>query len=277
MAKPKKTVILLWGLPGSGKSFYANSLLGDSDRYIPREQQYYKINIDQKVSQWKGKLRIPKIAEETVSGFYGNRYIILDGLITTNEGAKKFLDAIREMAPAKYDVEYKVVWWEKDIEACLHNDRGRRHIDSQQSIRHLPFEIPSPEQLCIPADCIEKQTIVRKPMSHILVEEQLDMSVNDGKLKSATWSLGGSSGDSSGSWHTPPDAQPSFKEFDELLEKICPTITFLQYKKLFAETVTTESQYHSDYYGGGERTANFICDVEKLYTLLVGMGLVKKE
>ena len=53
-------------------------------------------------------------------------------------------------------------------------------------------------------------------------------------------------------------------------------ITFLQYKKLYANCVTVEERSSSDYYSN-TREAFHRCDLEKLYNMLNDMGIYKVE
>jgi hypothetical protein len=101
---------------------------------------------------------------------------------------------------------------------------------------------------------------------------------NDDKqyLCSDTWSLGGESwsydGEPAGS--IMPEPQPaSFKEFDDLLLKVCPDIAFMQYKKLYNETVTIKTKDDSDYYSK-EIVAFYSCDITKLYGIMRELSLI---
>ena len=70
-----------------------------------------------------------------------------------------------------------------------------------------------------------------------------------------------------------PEKQPqSFTEFDDLLEKYCPGISFLTYKKLYNECVTIEDGYENDYYGGTQYYSVYCCNLELLYEMLKGRG-----
>jgi hypothetical protein len=99
--------------------------------------------------------------------------------------------------------------------------------------------------------------------------------VNGKYLESQSWCLGGKSYDWHGSEHYLSAENPlNFDEFDELLEKICPQITYLQYKKIYAKCVTMEERSASDYYTQA-REGFWKCDLEKLYEMLEEMGLYK--
>jgi hypothetical protein len=61
------------------------------------------------------------------------------------------------------------------------------------------------------------------------------------------------------------------------MERVCPNMTFLQYKKVYNATVTTETKGEDDYYGGHVEYACYVCDIPKLYEMLKEMGVVAAE
>lgn len=95
-------------------------------------------------------------------------------------------------------------------------------------------------------------------------------------LVSKTWSGGGTAGSC---WNDDlstisPDTPLEFVEFDDMLNEICPNITFLQYKTL-RNKCTEIVQYESrDYYGGCETYLYHKCDLEKLWGIMKQMQLV---
>lgn len=103
--------------------------------------------------------------------------------------------------------------------------------------------------------------------------------VNKEQLLSDSWSLGGTFGNC---WNDKlgtlsPESPKPFKEFDELLERICPNLTFLQYKKLERECTEIAEYEERDYYGGIEYRSYHKCDLRKLYNLLDEMGYINLE
>ncbi len=262
-------LILLWGLPGSGKSTYAKEMATCSHNRV------YILDVDKISKSHKGLALIKEVTKQIALLPKSNVTAVIDGLFTTNEQAKNLLDAIKEVHKQKYEIE--IVFWREDREACLHNDRGRRQLTSEISIKHLPFEEPAKELLEEFNIKLVRNTVKRKENWKVWVEE--NGLGKDQLLTSTTWSLGGNWCDyNGGSESVSADPQPTaFKEFDELLERICPTITFLQYKRLYNNTVEIESYRHSDYYGGSTTEANFVCDLEKLYQEMVIMGIIKDE
>ncbi len=259
-------VILLWAIPGSGKTNFADSL-----------KDYRSIDIDHMSKKYKGDKLIKQVADEVSGYLYYKHNVVLDGLITTNEIARKLFIAIYDSPYGKENpISYEIVVWDRNVEACKHNDRGRRKQNSTMTIEHHPFEEPSEELIREFNVKVTRKTVVRKPEYKAWMEEHGVYVNKDGKMRGQRWSLGGTWGNCWGEKGTVSgNAQPgSFTEFDELLESVCPEITFLQYKKLYNETVSTEEYSECDYYGGCVNYARFVCNLEKLYEMLDEMGHV---
>ena len=96
-----------------------------------------------------------------------------------------------------------------------------------------------------------------------------------GFLKSDRWSNGGTWGNYWGdSGSIAAETPKEFIEFDELLEKLCPNITFLQYKRVRELCVTCESDYENDYYSGREEYSYWVCDLKQLHNALAERNLI---
>ncbi len=273
---------ILWGLPGSGKTTYCeerglnihNCSMGTTTGYINGDQIAKSAKNDPKQCR-------EFLFDKLESLLYSKKTeVVLDGLFTTNEGVKSLIGEIEAKLGVKYKISYHIIWWPKNIDACLWNDRGRRKINSEITIRNLPFDEPNADLLGISQKNIERKRIVKKP-SFVIWSAEAGFSGFSGdknKLKSSCWSLGGTSGSCwGGSMSTvTPSPQPiSFEEFDQLLEQTCPEISLLKYKNLYAKTVTVETEGCSDYYGGYTTSAWYECDLEKLYSLLLEMNLIQ--
>ena len=125
-------IIILYGLPGSGKSFYSKKLENDWT-YVLHMDDYI---VDGKYEPIKDVLKSIKL------GFRKNT-VVIDSIITTND---KLMDIIKEC----YDVFgkrsssgifFKVVYWNEDREACKENVKRRddgRNVSV--TIENLPFE-----------------------------------------------------------------------------------------------------------------------------------------
>lgn len=281
--KPKQIVIeLLWGLPGSGKTYYTNKNTPEDFQSWYRGRVISSLDLDEIMSNTKkdSSKFLPLLVKRVESSIYTDtQRLILDGLITTNEFAKSIFDAITAGIGSNYEVRFHIVWWTPDRDACKHNDRNRRDVNSTATIENHPFEEPDPSRLGDyiknATKQIERKKIVKKPISEIWAS---DLGFKESVLKSRRWSRGSVSCYDSSSVHsTPPDPQPEFIEFDELIEKLYPDIKFMEYKKIYRETVKVEESSESDYYGGHSDYGWYECDLKKLYSYLTKMEIVNFE
>lgn len=275
MAKKKTPleVELLWGLPGSGKTTYVKD-----DKRTKIDLDVMVRNYDRLSKQYGTDYFLGVMASEIANHFSYNRSsLVIDGLITTNAFALKILEMLRT-GPALKAVEtavFRITYWKEDRQACLWNDQGRRLLASDQTILNMPFEIPDPEILKIPAENITARDVVRKS-SWVHYLNESDIYTEDGNLlKGQRWITGGSWGDYQGnSGHTDPDPPREFEELDAFLEKIAPNLSFLQYKRIFRDCCTQQTSYDSGYYGGGTNYLHWECDLQKLYSVLAEMRLL---
>lgn len=257
-----KKITLLWGLPASGKTTYAQEQFGPQKKLV---------NVDSMMRHYSGVTLFKKVAEDATYGHY--QHVIIDSLLTTNKKAKELIDTIRK--ETKQELTFDIVWWKEDREACLWNDRGRRRLTSAPTIEKMVFEKPDPAIL--KDITLTHKKVVRKPSWKVWAQEN-DLG-SEKTLDSQSWSLGGSAGSCWGDEKSKvyPDTPPtSFSDLDNVLEKVCPQISFLQYKKIHKECVTTKTEGESDYYGGYVEYAKFVCDIEKLYSILVELELVEE-
>ena len=96
------------------------------------------------------------------------------------------------------------------------------------------------------------------------------------------WLTGGQSGGNC--WHSYDETryysvdgepEPEFEELDEILEKICPQITYLQYRKL-EKLFEYDSEHQNEYYGNYYIYAVKRLSIEALWNFLVEQGYGEK-
>ena len=279
-----KELHLLVGLPGSGKSTLANTYV-DRDgthRYnskfkhgnvIDFDEIYKKAGFDEHLRIRKDaieKMRLPTITQP---------YVILDGLFLDQEEYEWVLGLfLKSEQYSKTQFEKIVVdYWIPNKEICIWNDRGRRDIPAAFTIAISEMEKPDVKKIesifDIPTK-LKTHVVERKPAYLIMAGENGIRDIHNCKyFYSQSWSLGGVGHSWTGESYPISGSEPcDFDEFDGFLEKICPTITFLQYKKIYKACVEVEEFDDSDYYSRCT-SARYVCDLEKLYNMLTDMGL----
>lgn len=297
-----KTVNIMWGLPGSGKSHYVKEAIKNFYS-IPGKRMHMVFALDYRTSTNAGY-------EFTSHGILGEHWVnhvervkMLESHVRYSE---KFLDDSKNPEYHVYvDVpcctykelksviemlfnyfmkaeQVKVVYWEPDREICLYNDGGRREFTSRVSIKNMPFETPTASGVqqafmdmlnTSPNVTIQKMYVQRKAeWKHTFNSEIASKGepiLFNGKLTSTGYSLGGTCRDIMGEVSHIIEAEPmgTFDELDNLLERVCPTMTFLQYKKMFKELVSIEDRDAGDYYSDC-REAYYEIDLSELYSWL---------
>jgi adenylate kinase family enzyme len=298
----KKTIQILYGLPASGKTTYAENLAKSRSSFAPAECKvldsdtlFKKAKDDSDKFKELFTKEIAKVCYE-IDYTYSINNLIIDGLITTNSEAKEVIEIIKSKMPKSWEVEFEIVCWEKDIEACLWNDRGRRAKSSVNTIKNKVLEVPDIKK--IGADKITKKLVVRKPEFLIFFQSLKEaLTLEEDKHRdryrgrygiskhpqdsigfvSDAWSLGGESGNcwNDEMYRISPDTNiPTFKEFDNVIESIFPECSFLKYKKIYEKCVSIRDYFESDYYGGGVTHAYYFCDVQALYDTLIEMNMI---
>lgn len=284
-------VEILIGLPGSGKTYYAQSANnGEKFLYTFNANTCY-VDFDKDHNKNRSLTTILNNNDfgHTIATHYDKNYNhwILDGLFLTNDAQYKLVSAIYEICKKrqifdKEQIDIQFVYFKENREACLFNDSIRQNNrQAQITIKNAKFEKPNIEELSKMFSEIKfsiKELDVHKMDVYESVFKILESYQKNDEMRSDEWSLGGTMEDCWGNSVTcGAEEQPiEFKEFDDLLLKVCPNISLLQYKKLYRETVTTETRRESDYYGGYCSYGYYACDLKKLYELLIEMGLLEK-
>ena len=68
--------------------------------------------------------------------------------------------------------------------------------------------------------------------------------------------------------------EPDCKEFDQILEAICPTVTFIQYRQIERECMSTREYSQGEYYGNYYNKKQKVLDLKTLYNSLQSRGLL---
>lgn len=275
---------ILMGLPGSGKTTFADELrqklmtkgLKNSCTILSIDEIRSPVKYGKKVSLKEIiNSEVPRVT------YKETKDIIVDGPIFTNED---LFNMISTIARSFHKVTVTIYRWNEDRDTCLKNDGGRRELPSATTILHAEYEevdIAGLNERIKDYDAeiinvVEKRVILKDGWDRYF--RHMTYVSDDKKLRSDRWCNGGSYGSCWSNSLSPvsPDDPLEFDALDELLEKIAPNITFLHYKKIRSECVKTEETHERDYYGGGCSYLNWVCDLEKLYKLLEQQGYISE-
>ena len=268
---PRKTkgfIHILIGLPGSGKTFFSKELamksmakteIIDCDKM--RNIAYRRNYLDEVFSE-----------VSICASYKMKRDAIIDGLFLTN---KERIELVNKLSFFKKDYDFILHVWNEDRETCMKNDAGRRKLDNKMTIKTIPYEAVDLELIKnttgVTNITTQEHRVILKPDWKLFIDNSKYANlVKNDRLYSCEWSLGGGC-EEFGFLSAEP--QPlDFEEFDDLIEKICPEISYLRYKKIYRACVTVETRDTHEYYVGPVSYACYVCDMEKLYTMLKSFG-----
>ena len=288
-----KELHVLSGLPGSGKTTFAQQYEPTYlDHYAGYRRENPKVKKPAEIIDYDAIYRkagrscnIELVSKVPINNIK-YEYMILDGLFITQADVECVIGAYlnNPKFTEKYTVEKIIIdVWKTNKESCIWNDRARR--DVRGYCAELSIRTMNPERIDIKAieekfgvkTKLELHDVVRAPAYKVMIAENDMRNVCGKYLESDGWCLGGKSYSWTGEeFLISPEHPLNFDEFDNLMEKICPQITFLQYKRLYAKCVTKEERSSGDYYTNA-REGYWRCNLEKLYEMLEEMGLYHLE
>lgn len=271
MAKCKLHILV--GLPGSGKSFWAeefkknnrSAFIVDFDRI----EKYHKKDHEQ--------------IYQTLKEWYPAYETIIDGLFLTEKDVIAIMNDYLSIFSGKYDFqEITIHYWEPNVQACLINDMFRRRVSASATIKNFKLQKPSLITLMeecavhgIPINLVSHQT-VSKSIGRIWAECNGAYPETNGDLHSSSWTLWCTHRSLDGSNYAGSAEEPeNFDELDKLLEEACPNITFLQYKRIITPLIEQLSRDIVDYYTSGEE-GYWSINCDKLYNALLENGIIKE-
>lgn len=290
----KYEINIMMGLPGSGKSFYSHELHKELEK--DDKNKCYYLDLDEYIKIKPSDLKSVFIHHLTYKTLLKDKYymvgrhqrIIIDGLILTLKELNIIIDTCLDFIQPNNDdiITFNIHHWNEDRETCLFNDNirvkyGIRDKSSELTIKNTPY------------DNIEYYGRTNKidgVTFNIVKHNVFKCDIFDGAIKnygyqdkkgeyiltSQTWSGGGTWCNCWGnSGNIEADTDLEFIEFDNLLTKICPNITFLQYKQIYKSCVDKTSYYERDYYGGSELRYQYTCNLNTLYNKLIEMKLIE--
>lgn len=265
-------ILITMGLPGSGKTFFCD----DFEENYKKNNSYKRINninIDKLKESFFDKDKPFSYLVKSNICYFDNINII-DGPFFSESDIIEILKVLKLKEINNIEIHY----WEPDINICLWNDKGRRDKDSTITIKNCKIQKPNIEKLKKDFNfsniSLTYHQIIKKP-DWIFKVENLGININKSKyLYSEEWSLGGHYENMKQDYFnidadTPPN---SFYELDDLLENVCPNLTFLQYKNILRNFVEIEKRTEDDYYNSSQTFACYKCDLNKMFDYLKEKG-----
>lgn len=283
---------ILMGLPGSGKSYFAKHWTANNYRDIFKEY-FYIIDLDDYIC--KGDTLEDTLVfafdDKNVFGLQHfadiptKRIIFVDGLILTIKDLNRVIDTCFMYFNKNQHsdhIKFNIHHWNEDRETCLINDNIRtkfnnRDKSSSITIRNAKFDNVENYNRIYTTNTpvcynIIKHDVFKLDEFQYLLNEYANEETN---MVSEEWSGGGEWCNCWGeSGPIEEDSTPEFTMFDELITKICPNITYLQYKQIYNTCVYIRDDDEFGYYGGYELKHRYVCRLKKLYDTLKEMKLI---
>lgn len=272
---------IMVGLPASGKTWLCKEYMRKK-----RCNTYYFSETETQMSffeQHTTDVRKPMLSDDAIktlgkraSLLPGHMTVLFDGLFLTTERIEALIQALQ---PEQID-EIILDYWPENKEECLRNDYMRRRVGSSLSIENLHIDVDF--------DYLKKNypVHVRTHEVHHTPDYALffrpfypsDQPEDEKYFRSPPWKTGGRSWDCYGDTVAFVDAEEvpsSFAGLDEMLENACPQMTANQYRKVYDACVSVKEKEVHDYYSNVFLNY-YECDMEKLYGLLIELGLTQQ-
>jgi len=300
---------ILVGLPGSGKTYWATHNYPTS--YMSNHTGRMIVNLDKYINQsaWIIKALNEEFINYLRELHYDELDICIDGPIFSNDNVCDFINAFMSyvetnsghgLGSIDYHMNIIIHQWNENRDACIHNDNARnRDIKASVTIKNTPYkkidlkhiydyitnlinlEYPDKDITFNVKPIIQHEVMMTTNYEQIF-EPACDNKYGHGNdeqgryMYSEDWSLGGEWGNCWGGHGNVAGEEPKeFVELDDFLEKICPNISFLQYKKIKNHCVEMIEWHVPDYYSSGTDDACWRCDMRKLYDMLKEMNYIE--
>lgn len=252
-------ITLAYGLPGSGKSTKLASLVKQEDVSRGYKQVFFT---EDENFQFEYSGVVSKEKYFVYEGQHRSQDQIIDFLFKNPTEIRDFLEKIPKAT------QLEIYCFEMDVEASIHNDKGRRSVDSIATIKKMAkdYRVLTKEDFSwfkgtvkihvLPTVRKTLTCLDRKDLQYGIIHKGISKTFLDdfNKRKFYIEELN--------------DDNDGTEKFDEFVESFWPTITFLNYKKLKKECYKVVSHHYSDYYEESRDVYFGVVDVEKLETMI---------
>lgn len=255
-------IILTVGLPGSGKTRFCENYLENN-----KDKEVNHIEFDKYIEATYGKkLSFESILLKGMKEFF-DEILLIDALLLTNNDVIKSINILKENLENIENIDIEIHYWNLDRESCLHNDKERREKNSELTIKEALLEELNIEEIknatSLEKIVIFKHDVVRKSNLQLALDMTLTNSLNVDEcnaenrkyLYSDKWLIEGTrryyvDSEWNQGYRNLDRENPilEFKEFDDIIENICPALTFIEYRELKRLTVDIEEIVENDYY-----------------------------
>ena len=283
---------ILHGLPASGKSTWANQYKKENNR------RGYKVFVaDTDLIAKKKCEDFDDLLDDSINMYNTHDFsLIIDGLfLTSNDIVNVINNTIKYFSNPnsylkKYEFEFKIIvdTWNEDRETCLINDSLRnRDEKATTTIQNATFEkiilkdIKSKLSDKRIKSVTQNRHYVYSPSSSeiFFIKNHIKNPGDENKIYGERWCTGGAYGncwDDTMSPVTPDEPPKYFHRLVDILEdlEMKQPLTVRSYFEIMDKCVEIDSDYESDYYGGGSYYSQYVLDLTKFYDYLCENGLI---
>ena len=247
-------IILLYGLPGSGKTRWA--------RQNGCGENIQVLDFD---------------SPDPFKDFKSEQHVyICDGLFLCNSDVISLISRFTSRLGMWFADILEIHYWRENRESCLWNDKLRnKERSAKVTIKNANLEPPDEKYLRekIGEDTIKEIRIIEESVRNVGQELLGKMDDLNYIYSDENWTAGGDACNYIGDrCSLDPEEPPKFfKELEDILDDFSPEITRTDYKKIL-EKVEIDTCSVSDYYGGVEIQGFYKVNLRNVLDFLYSHG-----
>jgi len=282
MVETPLKVVILSGLPGAGKTYFAEHY---ADGYASVNERILNICFDRYDMK---QLNVSPLIRDKIANTRPDT-IILDGPWYTKESIAKLLNNVNKAISEKFiwsstHTKYAmrhidIIRFDGDESICRKNAETNDYVCPDHEYIDEPFIMDLHEKFGISRYKISIIPVPVEDWSHYKNTFEGYRLGNSDLLLSVSWITDGRDCDCWGACEPiSPQCELKFEKFYELLYKICPSISEDEASIMLKDTCHQVSEKtEEDYYGSWTEDTYWVCDLKKLYSLLLERNLIKKD
>lgn len=308
-----KKFVLVHGLPGSGKTTLLKSLVSkklhnkEEAEYLDLDSmRYSKQDLDSNIRDAIMYNDYDRRHNDNIWYKFDTKksIVYVDMLCLTNQNLAGLIYALMKRYIYKVDAkmfDFTILDFEGDRELCIKNDmirslagpsRSAKATIETETFEEVDIDLISRlvgEQMStgfnnnctfnvktkkVPVWNSDEASSYERTKAYVYSAANILGSVDDNILRGESWTIGGEEWSYTGKKRAVGGQEPEeFEIFDKLIGAICPNISFLNYKKIRKECCDIEEYHENDYYSSYTKN-RWICDLDKLTSIIDEMGLI---